>query len=164
MTTQALLRSLLHYKANADAELLDALAGLPPGQGFQTALRVLDHLHTVDRIFVANLQRQGHAHKASWSEEATPLPQLSDDIHDTDRWYLAYIETVDDGALDESIDFIFTDGSRGRMTCAEMLAHVITHSGYHRGEIGRLLPEIGAVASRDVFTGYLHRSDPIRRS
>jgi uncharacterized damage-inducible protein DinB len=67
-------------------------------------------------------------------------------------------------ALDESIDFAFTDGDRGRMTRAEMLAHVITHSGYHRGEIGRLLPETNAVGARDIFTGYLHRSDPSRRN
>jgi uncharacterized damage-inducible protein DinB len=49
------------------------------------------------------------------------------------------------------------------MSREEMLAHVITHSGYHRGEVGRLLPQIESAAMRDVFAGYLHRSDPKRR-
>ncbi|MGO4333570.1 hypothetical protein AB4037_01570 [Labrys sp. KB_33_2] len=49
------------------------------------------------------------------------------------------------------------------MSREEMLAHVVTHAGYHRGEIGRLLPQIVEAASVDVFAGYLHRSDPDRR-
>ena len=50
------------------------------------------------------------------------------------------------------------------MSREEMLAHVITHSGYHRGEAGRLLPQIESTAMRDVFAGYLHRADPQRRA
>jgi uncharacterized damage-inducible protein DinB len=164
MTTQALLHSLLNYKATADAELLDALADLPLTPPLQTALRVLNHLHTVDRIFVANLQEIGHAYVASWSDEAPLLAQLAADIRETDRWYLNYISAVNDATLDETIGFSFTDGGRGRMTRAEMLAHVITHSGYHRGEISTLLPQLGTVSSRDVFTGYLHRAEPARRA
>jgi uncharacterized damage-inducible protein DinB len=65
--------------------------------------------------------------------------------------------------LEETIDFTFTDGGQGRMSREEMLAHVITHSGYHRGEVGRLLPDIENTAMRDVFAGYLHRAEPQRR-
>lgn len=161
--TQALLTSLLQYKASADAELLDALAGLAQTPELQAALRTLNHVYMVDRIFAANLQKRAHTYSTSWSDDVPPLPQLSADLREIDSWYVDFAATLDDDMLGESIEFTFTDGGRGRMTRAEMLAHIITHDGYHRGEIGSMLPEISAVGARDVFTGYLHRSDPSRR-
>lgn len=166
MSAQTLLNSLFRYKASADDEFLDALNRLgrevQPGT-FSSALRVLNHAHLVDRIFAANLQRQAHARTASWSDEAPPLAQLASDIRETDRWYLDYISRITPEELEEVVDFTFTDGGRGRMSREEMLAHVVTHAGYHRGEVGRLLPEIESTAMRDVFAGYLHRTEPLRR-
>jgi len=166
MTARTLLSSLLQYKAAADAELLDALGALgaeASSPDFQSALRVLNHAHVVDRIFAANLQKRDHACKTTWSSEAPPLSRLAADIRSTDRWYLDYMSHVDPQELEEIVDFTFTDGGHGRMSREEMLAHVITHSGYHRGEVGRLLPQIERTAMRDVFAGYLHSSDPDRR-
>ncbi|MBB4234088.1 DinB family protein [Rhizobium esperanzae] len=166
MSAQTLLNQLFRYKASIDDELLDALNG--PGEGapteaFSSALRVLNHAHLVDRIFAANLQRQGHSYAASWSSEAPSLAQLASDIRETDRWYMDYTARLTPEELEEVVDFTFTDGGRGRMSREEMLAHVATHAGYHRGEVARLLPDIESTAMRDVFAGYLHRTDPARR-
>ncbi|WP_337267534.1 DinB family protein [Oryzifoliimicrobium ureilyticus] len=79
------------------------------------------------------------------------------------RWYLNYVRELTSGELEEMIDFRFTDGSYGRMRREEMLAHVIVHSASHRGGIGALLPEIATTSERDVFAGYLHRTEPERR-
>lgn len=166
MTAQSLLSSLFQYKASVDNELLDALNSLStdaPPPAFQSALRILNHAHIVDRIFVTNLQKLGHSYTASWNSEVPPLAQLSLDVRHTDHWYLDYISRTNPEELEQVIDFTFTDGGRGRMSREEMLAHVIAHSGYHRGEVGRLLPQIESAAMRDVFAGYLHRSDPERR-
>lgn len=166
MTAHTLLTALLGYKASADDALLDALETLDPDAAsadYQSALRVLHHIHRVDCIFAANLQRQQHAYAESWSREALPLVELSSAIRDMDRWYLDHAAGLDDAALEEVVDFVFTDGQRGRMSREEMLGHVITHGGYHRGEIGRLLPEIESTAMRDVFAGYLHETEPRRR-
>lgn len=166
MTAHTLLTALLRYKADSDDALLHALDALDADTASAdvvSALRVLHHAHRVDCIFAANLQRQKHAYAESWSREAPPLAALGPAIRDMDRWYLDYAAALDDAALEEIVDFVFTDGQRGRMSREEMLAHVITHGGYHRGEIGRLLPQIESTAMRDVFTGYLHRTEPQRR-
>jgi len=65
--------------------------------------------------------------------------------------------------LAETVNFTFTDGEHGRMSREEMLAHVITHGGYHRGEVGRILSQLSIARPRDIFTGYLHKSEPERR-
>lgn len=166
MTAQRLLHSLFQHKASVDGELIAALMAVSKvaaAENFRSALRVLYHAHLVDRIFAANLSNRPHGYTASWSEDVPPLAELAEDIRATDRWYLDCLSRMGLDELDETIDFTFTDGSPGRMSRAEMLAHVITHGAYHRGEVGRLLPDIEATAMRDVFAGYLHRAQPQRR-
>jgi uncharacterized damage-inducible protein DinB len=163
MSTQTLLTSLLRYKAAANAELVEAIKTAKDTPASLPALRILHHNHVVDRIFAAHLSGIPHHYADSWSDEVAPFTTLAADIPRTDQWYVDHLSTLDEAALAEPITFTFTDGAKGRMTRAEILAHVVTHSGYHRAEIGRLLPEIGAVGARDVFAGYLHRAEPERR-
>jgi uncharacterized damage-inducible protein DinB len=166
MSAKTLLASLFQYKANVDEELLDALDSFSdrgPSEELLSAFRVLNHAHIVDRIFAANLQKKFHGYTASWSREPPAFADLASAIRQTDEWYLNYVLRLTPDELEEVIDFTFTDGGQGRMSREEMLAHVVTHSGYHRGEAGRLLPDIENTAMRDVFAGYLHRAEPQRR-
>lgn len=167
MSAQTLFRSLFSYKALADQEIVEALSLVPNGLTFpnmQAALRVLDHANIVDQIFAAHLQGLEHPFLASWPEKTPELPELARRVTETDRWYLDYAADLVPDELEEVVSFKFTDGKAGRMSREEMLAHVITHSGFHRGEAGRLLPEIESVSMRDVFAGFLHRSEPQRRA
>lgn len=163
MTALTLLTALMHHKAGADDELLTVLADEPASAARQAALKVLTHAHIVDRIFAAHLQRQRHWYGSDGAEDLPELSELAEAMRATDAWYLDYLARLGPEALEEEIAFTFTDGAAGRMTRAEMLAHVVTHAGYHRGEVGRLLPGVEAAARRDVFTGYLHRAEPERR-
>ena len=45
----------------------------------------------------------------------------------------------------------------------EMMTHVVTHGGYHRGEIGRILVQIGVTPPWDTFAVHLHQTEPSRR-
>lgn len=166
MSVHTLLVPLFRYEASVDRELLDALASLPENEasdGFGQALRVLNHAHIVDRIFAANLQGQRHACKRSWMQEAPALSDLTAAVTETGRWYLDYVSKITAEELEEIRDFIFTDGGNGRMSREEMLAHVVTHGGYHRGKAGQILPKVESTAMRDVFAGYLRRPEPQRR-
>lgn len=66
-------------------------------------------------------------------------------------------------SLSETIAFTFTDGDAGRMSREEMLLHVITHGGYHLGNVGQVLKSISVAPPRDSYTKYLHLSQPTRR-
>ena len=65
--------------------------------------------------------------------------------------------------LAEPIIFSFTDGDAGCMSREEMLLHVATHAGYHRGEAGRMLCPLGVALPWDTYAVYLHCSQPSRR-
>ena len=85
-------------------------------------------------------------------------------MKETDRWYIDYVARLNPQELEESIEFTFTDGAPGRMSREEMLAHVATHAGYHRGEVGRILTRLTGSSPPDTFTGYLHQAEPARRA
>ncbi|MEN3812093.1 hypothetical protein ABD440_16980 [Chromobacterium piscinae] len=40
---------------------------------------------------------------------------------------------------------------------------MITHGGYHRGAVGRILAECGLQPPRDLYTRFLHDTQPARR-
>lgn len=166
MMMPSILISLFHYKAAAGRELFDALKEAEqtiPADNLRRALRILNHAHIVDRIFLAHLEGRPHGYTASWETDAPALAALAHSAAKVDARYDALLATLDENALEETVDFAFTDGQAGRMTRAEMLLHVATHAGYHRGEAGSLVPEVEAASMRDVFAGYLHRAEPARR-
>jgi uncharacterized damage-inducible protein DinB len=66
--------------------------------------------------------------------------------------------------LCESVAFVFTDGDHGCMSREEMLTHVVTHAGYHRGEVGQIMKQLSIELPWDTFAVYLHRAEPSRRS
>lgn len=161
------LVSLFKYKAWANKEMHATLLGVDaqrhPGE-FQSMLHTLDHANVVDRIFQGHLAGTGeHRFKTTGSDETPGLPQLCEIVSATDEWYLDFVSSIGPEALKQRIEFTFTDGNKGTMSREEMLLHVITHSGYHRGSVGQILENLGMPSPPDSLTKYLHRQEPERR-
>ena len=166
MGTSTLLQSMFRHKAWANEELFAELAKVDPAAHAaerQAAIRVLNHIFVVDRIFAAHLCGQVHGHAATNTTETLTLEALRDAVVASDRWYVDYIGTLTPQALAESIAFTFTDGQHGRMSREEMLGHIATHGSYHRGAVGRIMAQVKVPPPRDIFTVYLHQSEPQRR-
>lgn len=166
MSTGALLFKLFRHKAWADDELLACVAQLDPDRQAaerHAAVRLLNHIHVVDRIFAGHLAGTPHGYTATNTPETPTLPALAAAIAQTDGWYLSHLGTLDEQALAQVLHFRFTDGSAGAIAREEMLAHVTTHGGYHRGAVGRVLSQAGITPPRDLLTGHLHLTEPQRR-
>lgn len=161
----ATLQSLFGYKAWANAELFDLLASVPAEHGdrLRACIRTLNHVYVADSIFRAHLSGAPRPFDATNTQATPSLPQLQADVRASDAWYLDYVCGLSESAVAEVLDFQFTDGDRGRMSREEMLLHVITHGGYHRGNVGERLDAIGIAAPRDLYTKFLHLSEPERR-
>ncbi|MGN4987672.1 DinB family protein [Aeromonas hydrophila] len=160
------LLSLFRYKAWANGELLDALATLDAAQydeARHTALRIFNHIHVVDAIFKANLLGERHGFTATNTPETPTLAMLRSAISQLDAWYLDYVAGLSQADGEAILSFNFVDGDKGQMSRAEMLLHLVTHGGYHRGAIGRILVQCGITPPRDTLTTFLHRSEPGRR-
>ena len=160
------LKSLFGYKTRADRELFSLLATLSTehADGLHTCIRTLNHIHVVDRIFRAHLAAEPRPFDATNTKETPTLGQLQADVAATDAWYEQYVAGLGQASLAEVIQFQFTDGDRGRMSREEILLHVITHGGYHRGNVGQVLKSISIAPPRDLYTRFLHQSEPARRA
>ncbi len=161
-----LLHSLFRHKAWANEELFAELEKLDPATHEaerHAAIRLLNHIYVVDRIFAGHLRGAPHGYAATNTPETPTLRALRDAVLASDRWYLDYVGAVPTQQLAEELSFTFTDGAAGRMSREEVLGHVITHGSYHRGAVGRIMSQVSVPPPRDTLTVYLHRSEPQRR-
>ena len=160
------LKSLFGYKAWADAELFAQLAKLPEQHAEQlhSCIRTLNHIYVVDRLFRARLAGEPGPFEATNTKATPSLEQLRSDVAATDAWYQTYVSGVSSEQLSSVVEFTFTDGDAGRMSREEILLHVITHGAYHRGNVGQVLKSISIAPPRDLYTKFLHQSEPSRRS
>jgi uncharacterized damage-inducible protein DinB len=128
-----------------------------------TAIRTLNHIYVVDRIFRAHLAGEKHPYTATNTPETPEFGELHFAVTETDLWFENYATNIGEPELAQSLAFQFTDGDSGRMTREEMLFHVLTHGAYHRGNVGQMLKGISVAPPRDLLTKFLHIHEPSRR-
>lgn len=160
------IQSLFAQKSWANNELYNALAEVSAAEhaiALNTAIRTLNHIYVVDRIFRAHLVGESHAYTATNTDATPDLNELQFAVAENDAWYQAYVSNLSSGQLSESIAFRFTDGDNGTMNREEILLHVLSHGAYHRGNVGQVLKSISVVPPRDLYTKFLHVSEPERR-
>jgi uncharacterized damage-inducible protein DinB len=160
------IQSLFAQKSWANNELFNKLATVTSAEhagAVHTAIRTLNHIYVVDRIFQAHLLGEQHGYTATNTDETPELGELQFSVAETDAWYEKYVSNISHSQFGESITFRFTDGDAGTMSREEILLHVITHGSYHRGNVGQVLKSISVVPPRDLYTKFLHVSEPARR-
>jgi uncharacterized damage-inducible protein DinB len=149
---------LIDIKRWADRGLYDVVSqNLDRLSGEETSLmlRILDHVHTVDRIFQHHLQGIPHTYQAPRSEKMPEFQALASAAREIDDWYASYVHGLTEDDLNQPIDFVFTSGKQARMRRGEIILHVCLHGTYHRGNAGALLHLKGVTPSRDSITDFL---------
>lgn len=161
-----MLSTMIRYQTWADTAFFDKLMLLDRdryGTEYCSALRLLDHINVVARIFSAHLTGKPHSFQSDVTEPTPVIEQLRESAAQTNLWYLDYVRTGCPEILSERVHFTFTDGDRGCMSRQEMLTHVVLHGAVHRGEVGRIMAQVGATIPWDTFAVFLHQSEPLRR-
>lgn len=164
--SQKILASLFAQKSWANRELFDVVASVTANEhaaSLHTAIRTLNHIYVVDRIFRAHLVGEPHPYTATNTPQTPELGELHFAVTETDLWFENHVTSIGDAALAERLAFQFTDGDSGKMTREEMLFHVLTHGAYHRGNVGQILKGISVAPPRDLLTKFLHVHEPSRR-
>ncbi len=149
---------LVRYKQWADRGLYQAVRqnrDRLEAQDMALMLRVLDHIHVVDRIFQHHLRGIPHGFHAPRSDELPEFGALEKSVTEVDDWYASYVGKLAEQDFEQPIDFVFTSGKPARMRRSDIIQHVCFHGTYHRGNAGALLQLRGLVPSRDSITDFL---------
>ena len=154
----AFLSTLFQHKAWCNRGLVEALRAAPADvdrRQMAVILFTLDHTSIVDQIFKAHLSGGTPGFTGVVAGRMPDLDTLSRTLAETDAWYLDYVGRVSPAELESEVAFAFVDdGTPGRMTRGEMLAHVITHGASHRGAIGKMLEGLGVRGAPDMVTTF----------
>ena len=149
---------LIDVKRWADQGLYDAVSrniDRLSGEEASIMLRILDHIHVVDRIFQHHLQGVPHTFQAPRSAKVPELQVLADGAKEVDDWYADYVRGLSERDFEQPLEFFFTSGKRARMRRGEIILHVCMHGTYHRGNAGAVLQLKGLMPSRDAVTDFL---------
>jgi uncharacterized damage-inducible protein DinB len=167
MNSSKLLSSLFAYKTWTNAAMYKVLletASGPAADQWKDAIRMMNHMYVIDKIFAAHLTGVAHDYSSGNTPETPEIGALHEAVEAMDAWYGSYVSDLTAEQLAETIPFTFTDGLQGSMSREEILMHVITHGSYHRGAVGRMLAERGIATPQDTLTRSLHFAEPIRRT
>jgi uncharacterized damage-inducible protein DinB len=152
---------LVRFKQWADLGLYDVVARNLQRLNEQDAailMRILDHTHTVDRIFQHHLLGRPHGFHTARSDTMPDFPSLSKSVRALDDWYASYVVALSENDLDHKVDFVFTNGSPASMRRGEMVLHVCLHGAYHRGNAGIVLQKNGIAPNDDRLTDFLEKA------
>lgn len=156
------LQMLTRYKAWASDITLQSVSEIPEGEltkvrptTFKTIIHTLNHIHVVDDIFRAHLERRKHDYSARNTEQSPPLHKLLQASQAMDRWYIAFADQHSQEDLTEIIDFEFVGGGKGSMSRAEILLHVVNHATYHIGYVSDMMYQVPVQPPASDLTVFL---------
>lgn len=160
----AYFRTLLDYHYWARDRMLAAVAVLdhnqyaqPVGGSFGSVRETLNHLYGAEVLWLKRWQ--GESPSAFPSAMPDTLAALAQVWASQDAAMRAYLAPLQESDLQRVIAYRNLAGVAGESALWEMLAHVVNHATYHRGQVTTLLRLLGAPppASTDLIAYYRQR-------
>ena len=113
------------------------------GAYFRSLHGTLNHLLVADRIWMRRLTGTGeHPEKldAILFEDLASLHAAR--VEEDDR-IIAFVESLDEVAFEEALDYRTLNGTPQRQRRREILAHLFNHETHHRGQAHAILTVLG---------------------
>ena len=155
------VRTLYEYNGWANQRVFDAVAVLTPEQysrdlknSFRSVRETLTHVVAAEWIWLERCR--GVSPKALPGPEQFPnLAALRGAWHKLDGEQGAVLSELAPEQLTQPLGYVNTRGETFAYPLWQILAHVVNHSSYHRGQITTLLRQLGAEpAATDLLLFY----------
>lgn len=165
MTTTYTVHMLTRYNAWANKVIFDAVAALPSDEAtkerptlFKNMVNTLNHLYVVDLIWKAYLEGRDHGIPALNTVLHSNLADLWSAQQAIDAWYIAWGDSLSEGAADETVRFTLIGGNQGEMHRSDIILHVVNHTSYHRGFVADLFFQVPARPPLTDLTVFLRET------
>jgi uncharacterized damage-inducible protein DinB len=119
------------HTAWANTRLVAALRATPSLD--PEILRLFTHVLTTERIYLERMRGLDPWPQNFWPETSIGACATLAEANRED--YATFVASLDDDALGSKIAYRNSKGLRFETLLADMLAHVVSHGAYHRGQI-----------------------------
>jgi uncharacterized damage-inducible protein DinB len=124
----------------------------PMGNSFSSVRDTLNHIYQAEWIWYSRWN--------GVSPTTFPAGQLPDVATLRERWselegnVRAFLDSAGEAGLSHVFEYRLMSGKEGASPLWQMVAHVVNHATYHRGQVTTLLRQLGAVPpkSTDMIT------------
>ena len=155
-----ILPRLLDHFAWADAEAVRAIATLPSGADERAqAVRLYAHLAAATHIWLARLCGRTPQHPVWPALSLDAAIALSAESVEGLRAFVG----GDADALETEIEYATSTGQRFANTVGDVLAHVMLHGTYHRGQLALLTRQGGGTPAATDLIVYARTVSPRAR-
>ena len=158
-------RTLVDYHYWARDRALDAVAALDAeayvrdlGSSFPSVRDTLQHMFGAEVVWLKRWQGDAAASfPASFPDD---VEGLRDAWRTHEAAFRAFVDTLDEAALQRVVHYRLLSGAEASSPLWQMLAHVVNHATYHRGQVTTLLRQLGATApaSTDMIAYFRQRT------
>ena len=138
MLSIAHLMRLFRYVAWADQRSLAALRTAPAAQ--EEGLPLLAHVLGAEHVWLSRLEQREPRH-AVWP--ALTLEACDQLAAENDAGYRTYLEKLNEDQLTDVKQYRNAAGQEFATPVLDILLQVITHGGYHRGQIAKIIGRAG---------------------
>lgn len=161
------IRELYDYNAWANARSLDAASKVSPdhftrevGGSFASLRGTLAHLYGAEWIWLERLRGTSPA-KLPFSLDFPDAETIRLSWKDVERGQRELLERLHPARLDEPLTYTNLKGETWTYRLWRILAHIVNHSSYHRGQVATLLRQLGAAPlSTDLLLYYDEKLEP----
>ncbi len=159
--------TLIEYHYWARDRLLDAVSALTAEElqrdlrsSFPSVRDTLVHLCLVEWIWHERWMGRSPAASPRSASEFTSLSQIRECWNEQESKIRAFVNGLSAADLATEIDYRNMAGQPGRSSFGDMVAHLVNHGSYHRGQVTTLLRQLGAspAKSMDLITFCRERS------
>ncbi len=119
------------------------------GSSFASVLDTLVHMHFAEWIWYQRWQGTS-PNAGPDATRITTVAVLRDAWAPLEAQIRAFVASLGPAELARTIDYKTMNGQPGRAPYWQMIAHVVNHGGYHRGQVATMLRQLGATPAQST--------------
>lgn len=130
----------------------------PMGNSFTSIRDTLNHVYLAEWIWYSRWN--GESPTAFPTDDIPDVPTLRGKWSDMERNVRAHLTAAGDTGLRRVIEYRLMSGKEAASPLWQMVAHVVNHATYHRGQVTTMLRQLGAAPalSTDMITYFRERA------
>jgi uncharacterized damage-inducible protein DinB len=149
------LRTLVDYHYWARDRVLEAAAGISEdayardlGNSFPSIKATLEHVYGAEVVWL--MRWRGESPAAFPGALPPDIAALRAAWAAHEGAMRAFVAPLDDAAAAQVIPYRLFSGAEGASPLWEMVAHVVNHATYHRGQVTTMLRQLGAEPAKSM--------------